>query len=296
MKRLLLYFTILSPILVFSQTDWASVEIKNIPVKGNISYLQGRGGNIGVLNGQDGLLIVDDQYAELSDKISAALEEISDGKELKYILNTHYHGDHTGGNENLSANGATIVAQENVKKRLSTTFYSAFWDREVEAKPESFWPNETFKDVKKMKFNDELIEIHHAPNGHTDGDVLVYFKSSNVIHAGDLFVRYGYPFVDIAAGGSIDGIIRAQNNILKLANDDTKIIPGHGELATVEDVKELRDMLMQTRKIVSDLKDQGKSLDECISMNPLAEYHERWNGNFITSDLFVRIIFETVKK
>jgi cyclase len=294
MKKILFLLSALCPLLLFSQTDWEAVVIKNIPVKGNISYLEGRGGNVGVLTGEDGILIVDDQYAELSDKISQTLSGLSSG-DLKYILNTHYHGDHTGGNENLSADGATIVAHENVKKRLSTPFYSTMWDREVEAKPEGFWPTETFKGVKRMSFNGEEIEIHHVPNGHTDGDVLVYFKTSNVIHAGDLFVRYGFPFIDVSAGGSINGMIKAQNNIKKLASSDTKIIPGHGKEANYEDVEEFLGMLTGTRDIIADIKKQGKTLDECISMNPLEDYKERWDtGGFISADVFVRFIYETL--
>ncbi len=285
---------ILFPLLGYSQRDWDAIEITNVPVKGNISFLLGSGGNIGVLTGEDGVLIVDDQFAELSEKISSKLMEMSDGGELKYILNTHYHGDHTGGNENLSENGATILAHENVKKRLSTPFLNA--DQEtVDPKPEGFWPTETFKKVKKLTFNGEEIEIHHVPNGHTDGDVLVFFKTSNVIHAGDLFVRYGFPYIDMPAKGSIEGMIRAQNNIKKLADENTKIIPGHGDLATLDDVDEFLDMLTGARDKVASLKADGMSLDECLSERPLAEYHERWSGNFINTDFFTRVIYETLE-
>ncbi len=292
-KNVALIILIIIPLLTFGQRDWEAVEIKRNTVTDNISFLEGSGGNIGVIHGEDGIVIVDDQYAPLSEKIKGALSEISD-KELSYIINTHYHGDHVGGNENLSKDGAMIVGHDNVRSRLGTTFYSAFWDRDVEAKPETYWPRTTFSNEMTFFINGEEIRVTHLPNAHTDGDALIHFKTSNVMHTGDCFVRYGYPFVDIAAGGSIDGLIAAQKKILQLADENTKIIPGHGDLASIEDVKELLEMLEATRKIVADLKENGKSLDECISANPLAEFHERWNGNFITSDLFVRIIYETI--
>ena len=290
---ILLFALLTSPIFLFGQRDWDAIEIKTTHITDNISYLQGSGGNIGVLYGSDGVMMVDDQYGELSVKIKKALAELSSNN-LKFIVNTHYHGDHTGGNENLAGDGVSIVAHQNVRERLGNTFYSSMWKREVEAKPETFWPIITFNDEMTFHLNNEEVQIVHTPSGHTDGDALVFFKTSNVLHAGDGFVRYGYPFIDVSAGGSIDGMIATQEKILELTNADTKIIPGHGQISSIKDVKELLKMLNETRKIVADLKSNGKTIEECVSLSPLKEYHERWNGNFISSDLFVSLIYDSI--
>lgn len=297
MKRtvfICLAYSLLCPLMLYGQTDWDAIEIKTINITDNISYLKGSGGNIGVLYGPDGVMIVDDQFAELSDKIKNALGALSES-DLKFIVNTHYHGDHIGGNENLSADGASVIAHRNVRERLGNAFYSSMQERDVEPKPETFWPVITFRDEITFYLNKEEVQIIHVPNAHTDGDALIYFKTSNVMHTGDGFVRYGYPFIDVSAGGSIDGMIAAHEKILEVANANTIIIPGHGEIASVEDVNEVLNMLRETRKIISDLMAAGKSLDECISSKPFEDYHERWSGSFIDSNVFVRLIFESIE-
>ena len=293
MKYLFLLLSTI-PLLGWAQEDeWAQVSIKVNPVSEKIAFLEGKGGNIGVIHGDDGVMIIDDQYAPLSDKILSAIAELSTGN-LKFIVNTHYHGDHTGGNENLSADGAMVVAHEKVRDRLGTTFYSALWERDVEAQPASYWPVITFSKDMTFHFNDEAVKVIYAPNAHTDGDAIVLFANSNVMHTGDVFVRYGFPFIDIAAGGTIDGFIDAQDLILSLVNEKTKIIPGHGKLCGIEEVIKMKAMLTETRGIVADLKKSGFTLDEVLSKNPLEPYTEQWNGNFINTQLFTRLIFETL--
>lgn len=291
--RKVLFALFVIPSLAYAQRDWSQVEIKNNVVTNNISFLLGAGGNIGVLHGPDGVMIIDDQFAPLSDKIKTAIQEFAEG-ELKFVLNTHFHGDHTGGNENFKANGATIVGHENVRNRLGTSFTNELWDRVIEAKSESFWPVITFTKDMTFHFNGEEVNFVHVPSAHTDGDAIVHFKTSNVVHAGDAFVRYGYPFIDVSAGGSIDGMIAAQKKILEISNDDTRIIPGHGALATMAEVKELLKMLEETRDIVAKAKDSGKALEDLIAEKPLGAYHERWNGSFINSDVFVQTIYESL--
>lgn len=281
------------PVLTFGQRDWDSIQIKTHNINDKISFLEGSGGNIGVLHGEDGIMIVDDQFAELSEKIKAALANLSDG-DLKFVVNSHYHGDHVGGNEEMAKDGAYLVAHQKVRERLGMSYTGAIMGREINAKPASFWPVITFTETMNFYINGEDINITYLPNAHTDGDVLIHFKSSNVMHTGDSFVRYGYPYIDVDAGGSIDGFIAAQDKILELGNAETKIIPGHGGLSSMDDVKEFRDMLKGARKAVADLKASGKSLDECISANPLEKYHERWSGSFINSDLFVRLIYVSI--
>lgn len=273
---------------------WEDVKIKANKVASNIYYLEGRGGNIGVLVGSDGVMLIDNQFAPLTDKIVASVEEISSAK-VTYLVNTHYHGDHSGGNENFKNMEVEIIAHSNVMRRLKTSFDDPIMDRKVEAKPESFWPtvNLPFSETRLSLYGEEL-SIVHVPSSHTDGDVMVHFKKANVIHAGDAFVRYGFPFLDVAAGGSIDGFIAAQEKILSLADSDTKIIPGHGGISTIDDVKELLTMLKETRKIIADEKSNGVALEDLIPKNPLEAYHDRWNGSFITTDLFVQLVYESI--
>ncbi|MDH5609690.1 MAG: MBL fold metallo-hydrolase [Cyclobacteriaceae bacterium] len=292
MYRLVIYL-LCFPFALSAQTAWDSVTIKTKPVNERISYLEGRGGNIGVLHGPEGIMLIDDQYAQLSEKIKAALTTLSSSP-LRFIVNTHYHGDHTGGNENLSSDGAVIVAHHNVRQRLSTPFYSTMWERDVEAVPAANWPVITFSDNITFFLNGEEVQATYLKNAHTDGDALVYFKTSNILHAGDAFVRYGYPFIDVSAGGTIDGFIAAQEKILSIADQNTQIIPGHGQLSGIADVQELLKMLRETRDIVARLKASGQTLDEALSANPLAAYHARWSGSFINSDLFVRLIWQTI--
>ncbi len=286
---------LLIPISIFAQRDWDAIQIEEKKVTDNIYFLTGSGGNIGLITGENGNMIIDDQFAPLTDKITNQVMKIRDAK-IQYVLNTHFHGDHTGGNENLKAGGAIIVSQDNVRTRMGTTFQNEIFKREVAAKSESFWPTITFSEDMTFHFNGEEINIVHVPRAHTDGDALVHFKTSNVIHTGDLFVRYGYPFIDVSAGGTINGIIAAQEKILALSDGNTKIIPGHGGLSDINDVKELLAMLKQTKAIVEEAKNKGESLEDLVAREPFKEFHERWSGNFINSDLFVQIIFDTLDK
>ena len=201
MKNLTIVLVLLFSSNLLLAQNWDSVQVEAINVAGDIYMLKGAGGNIGVIVGEDGVMIVDNQFAPLADKIKAAISQISD-KPVKYVVNTHWHGDHVGGNEVFGAEGSIIIAHNNVRTRLTTDQFMAHQQREVPAKPEVAWPIVTFSEDVTYYFNDEEIMIHHSPPAHTDGDAVVYFKKTNVIHMGDTFVRYGYPFVDISAGGS----------------------------------------------------------------------------------------------
>jgi len=273
---------------------WDDVQIKSNKVASNIYYLEGRGGNIGVLVGTDGVLLIDDQFAVLSEKIMNAVKEITDAP-ITYIINTHYHGDHTGGNENFKKEDVEIMAHKNVRARLAITFEDEIRGVTQKAKPESFWPTMDipFNEIG-LKLYDEEFDIVHVPSTHTDGDMIVHFKKANVIHTGDAFVRYGFPFIDVAAGGSIDGFIAAQEKILSLADANTKIIPGHGGMSSIDDVNELLTMLKEAKDIIESEKTSGVALEDLIPKNPLKEYHDRWNGSFITTDLFVQLVYESL--
>lgn len=292
MKKLLVPF-LLFPVIALAQ-GWENVQIKVNNVESNIYYLEGRGGNIGVLVGSEGVLLVDDQFAVLTEKITNAVKSITDAP-ITYIVNTHYHGDHMGGNENFRKQNVEILAHKNVKARLSTTFEDKIRNVTQKAKPEGSWPTMDipFNQIG-LKIYDEDFDIIHLPNCHTDGDMIVHFKKANVIHTGDAFVRYGFPFIDVAAGGSIDGFIKAQEKILELANESTKIIPGHGGISSTEHVNELLTMLKETRNIIATEKTNGVALEDLIPKNSLKEYHDRWNGSFITTDLFVQLVYESL--
>ena len=287
---LLLTLTFLLSITYLHAQDWDKVEIKAEKVTDNIYVLFGRGGNIGLCVGEDGIMMIDDQYAPLSDKISAAIAEISD-KPVKFLLNTHWHGDHAGGNENFGNKGAIIVAHKNVRKRLSTDQFMKAFGRQVEAKPESYWPEITFEDDISFHLNGEDILFFHTHNAHTDGDAIVYFTKSNVIHMGDTFFKGRFPFIDISSGGSIDGMIATANKVLFIADSDTKIIPGHGKLSNKAELKEYRDVLMVLRDRVKMAVKEGKTAEEIKAADLAKDYAEKWGQGFINSEKIIDIIY-----
>lgn len=273
--------------------DFSKVTISEVRVTDNIFYLKGAGGNIGLLSWDSGNLIVDSQFEPLGDKIKAKISELSNQK-TKYLVNTHFHGDHLGGNANWSADGVTIVAQENVRERVQKTFRNEILQRDVKAQPKEVWPVITFSENMSLYVGEEELNVIFIPAAHTDGDAIIQFKASNVIHAGDVFVRYGYPFIDVSSGGTIDGIIAGLEKIMELADEDTIIIPGHGELATEDDVKVLRDVLADSRNIIKKLKEEDKSLNDILTLKPLAKYDDQYSGSFINGQVFIQLIYESL--
>ena len=243
--------------------------------------LFGSGGNIVVLNGPDGKLLVDDGIAVSKDKIQAALDRIS-AKPIKYVINTHWHWDHTDGNEWVHNQGATIIAHENVLKRLSATTRVEDWNYTFQPWPIGGRPTVTFKTEKTLEFDGETVLIKHLGQGHTDGDAFVYFPDADVLVLGDNFWNGIYPFIDNGVGGGIDGMIRWVNASLALATDKTIIVPGHGPVGNKAQLAEFRDMLVTIRNNVAVLKDQGKSFNEIITAKPTAAYDAKW-GNFVIS-------------
>lgn len=250
---------------IFAQQDFSKVEIKVIPVSKNIYMLEGSGGNIGVSVGDDGILIVDDQFAPLADKIEAALKGLNPGK-LKFVLNTHHHGDHTGGNAAFGAKDATIIAQSNVRGRLT---------KDTKLKKEAY-PVITFDQSASVHFNGEEIKLIHYGPGHTDGDSVIYFSGANVVHMGDQFVN-GFPFVDFNSGGNVDGFVKTIATVLEKIPTDAKIIPGHGKLSTVDDLKNYHTMLNETVAFVQKQIAEGKTLTE-IKTNGLPEKYKNFGG------------------
>lgn len=270
--------------------DWEAVEIETIDVASGVHMLVGRGGNIGVSAADDGIFLVDDQYAPLTDKIVAALRTISDAP-IRFVINTHWHGDHTGGNENLGKAGALVVAHENVRERMSVEQFIEAMGNRVPPAPEGALPVVTFTEAVTFHLNEDDIHVFHVEHAHTDGDAVIHFRGSDVIHAGDVYFNGTYPFIDVASGGSIDGTIAAADTILALAGEDTRIIPGHGPLSNRTELEAYRDMLRGARDAIAAEIRQGKSIDEVVAAKPTAKYDEKWGGGFIDPERFVRIVF-----
>ena len=270
--------------VAFAQRDFSQVQIEAIPVADNIYMLTGAGGNMGLFVGEDGPFLIDDQFAPLTEKITAAIAELSD-KPVRFVINTHYHGDHTGGNENLGKAGALIVAHDNVYKRMSADEFMDDMDTPKEALPVI-----TFSEDVTFNINGEHVHGFHISEAHTDGDTIIHFKNANVIHMGDIYFSGLFPYIDVGAGGSVDGIITAVNRVLALSNDETKIIPGHGPLSTPEDLKEYRSFLTKLRSQVSRMISEGKTLEEIQAANP-TEGYEEWDWAFINSERIVESVF-----
>lgn len=244
---------------LFAFQNMQDVTIEVIPVNDNVYMLKGAGGNIGVLTGNDGVFMIDDQFAQLTEKIKVAIGTISD-QPIRFLVNTHHHGDHTGGNANFKEDDALIMAHENVRKRLS--------QKDTDAKNDGL-PIITFNDKMNLHINNNDIVIAHVHNAHTDGDALIYLPQSNVLHTGDTFFNGMFPYIDLESGGSVDGDIKAAETGISLINDNTKIIPGHGAIANRSDYKAYLNMLKTIRENVQKAIEDGASEDEIINNEKL---------------------------
>ncbi len=276
--------------VAFAQQDFSKVEIKVTKVAGSVYMLEGAGGNIGVSAGEDGIVIVDDQFAPLAPKIKEALKGISD-KPLKFVINTHFHGDHTGGNAAFGKE-ASIIAHENVRKRLQEGGPVA--GNEVKPAAKDALPIITFNDRTTVHVNGEEIRAIHFPHGHTDGDSVIFFTQANVIHMGDDFVTYGFPFVDVRSGGSVSGLIAGVERVLGMAPPDVKIIPGHGALSTPADMQKYVTMLKETRALVASAVKEGKTPAQMKNDHLLAKYEALGKG-FIKSDSWIDTLCADVR-
>lgn len=273
---------------VVCQQDFSKVEIKATKVAGSVYMLEGSGGNIGVSVGSDGILIVDDEFAPLADKIKAALKGLGDGK-LKFILNTHWHGDHTGGNVVFGPE-APIIAQANVRKRLSEG--STVPNRTVKPAPKEALPVVTFDQSLSVYFNGEEIRVIHYPHGHTDGDAVIFFTGANVVHMGDDFFSGMFPFVDLDSGGDVDGYIKNVGDVITKLPADVKIIPGHGPLSNLDDLKRFHRMLVETSAIVRKKMAEGKKVEQIKTEGFPAEW-KSWGAGFVNSDRWIDTIYRS---
>ncbi len=269
--------------------DFDKVEITTTDLGDGLFMLMGEGGNLGLSIGDDGTFLIDDQYAPLSAKIQAAIAAVTDTP-ATYVINTHWHGDHTGGNENFGKAGAVIVAHDNVRKRMSVDQVMEAFNRNIPASPDDALPVITFSETVTFHFNGQPVRATHMPNAHTDGDAVIKFEDSNVLHTGDLFFNGMFPFIDFGSGGNITGVIDAQEAILGMTDDSTKIIPGHGPLATKADLAETRDKLKKIRAAIKPLMDQGLSMEEIVAKKPLSGLDLGWPPGFLTEDQFVQTV------
>lgn len=296
MKKPITLFAITATLLIsigylMSEQQQANTDITTVKVTDKIYMLQGDGGNIGVSVGEDGILMIDDKFARHAPNIEKALKDLNTGS-LKYLLNTHYHGDHTGSNE-IFGKMSTIVAHNNVRQRLSTEQMRR--GQPDPPKPKAAWPVITFDSSVSLHFNGEEIKAMHYPNGHTDGDAVIYFTQSNVVHMGDDFFVGRFPYIDLGAGGSVLGLIKAIENVIANVPADVKIIPGHGDLSTLEDLKAYHGMLKETSAIVQEKIKAGKSVD-AIKSEGLPEKWQEWGSGFIKQDGWLETLHTSLSR
>jgi cyclase len=281
----------LSPLSAVAQRDFDSVDIEVIKVAGNVYMLVGAGGNIGVSVGESGILIVDDQFAPLAGKIREAVSGIASG-ELEFVLNTHWHGDHTGGNVEFGKE-AHIIAHSNVRRRLATE--QTVRGRVTPPSPEVALPVITFDDSLSIHFNGEQIKMVHAPSAHTDGDSIIYFTGSNVIHMGDNFFSGRFPFVDLETGGDVEGLAASVAKVIDTLPPGVKIIPGHGPLSTAKDLQLFHRMLEDTTASVRQGMESGKSLSE-IKETGLSEEWKDWGAGFLDTGTWIEIVYRSLSR
>jgi glyoxylase-like metal-dependent hydrolase (beta-lactamase superfamily II) len=291
MKNIILI--LLSIAFCTAQRDFSNVTVSVTKASDHIYMMTGAGGNIGVSIGDDDVLIVDSQFAPLHEKIVAAIKNLSN-KPVGFLINTHFHGDHTGGNEAFGMEKVTIVAHENVRTRLQTNQTTAYFNSKTPASKAIAQPVITFNQAVNIHINGDDIHVIHVPNAHTDGDGIVFFKQSNVIHMGDTYFAGMYPFIDVSNGGSIEGVIEAQEKALQLANEKTTIIPGHGPMQTMADLAANVVMLRSIKDQIKKAKKAGKSLSDIHAMEVTKAFDATYNNGFIKSKDFVTFVFESL--
>ncbi len=278
---------------VQAQRNFDTVNIRPIQITDNIYMMLGSGGNIGFIKGEDGALIIDNQFGPLSGKIAQAVVD-EGGGEIKMLINTHIHGDHTGGNENFGKWGVTIFAHDNVRTRMMKE--SKRGEQVSPPRARSAWPVVTFPDQMNIHWNGEDIELYHFLTGHTDGDVIVKFKNANVFHMGDMYVQYGYPYVDMDNGGGINGFIASLDKILPLMDDTSKIIPGHGKLATKKEVQAFRNRLAEIRDAVAAALKKGTKMEDIANLPIASKYDAEWGKGFVKGKDFVMMVASSLNK
>jgi cyclase len=278
-----------------AQRDYSKVEIRTTRLGDTTYMMQGAGGNLGLSIGDDAVFLIDDQYAPLSEKIVAAIAKLTP-KPVKFVVNTHWHSDHTGGNENFATAGAIVVAHENVRHRLSSDQFLEFFKITEKAAPRVALPVVTFAGSVTFHLNGDEIRVLHVPRAHTDGDAMVHFVRTDVLHTGDVFWNGLFPFIDTASGGTLDGTIAACDRALAIAKDSTRIIPGHGPLSDKAGLKAYRDMLAVVAERIGKLVAAGKTPEEVEAARPLDDLEEKWGKGSIKAGTFSRMVAHNILK
>jgi cyclase len=273
--------------------DFSKVEIKTTDLGDNVYMLEGQGGNITVAVAKDGIIMVDGQFAPLHDKIRAAISTISN-QPIKYLINTHFHRDHTGGNELFAKDGVTVIAEINVKNRLAAGTTDGLTGAKVPPAPEGALPSKTYTGAFKIRLNGRVADLKHIANAHTDGDTYVWFKTANVLSTGDTVTMGRYPNIDFANGGNIKGMIAASDAYLKLTNAKSRIVPGHGPLADKAMLTEYRTMLVTARDRMAKLLKEGKSEDDVVAAKPFADLDVKWAPTELASKNFIRVVWHSL--
>lgn len=275
--------------------DFSGVTIKTEKLTDTLYMLTGAGGNIGLSAGDDAVFVIDDQFAPLAGKIKAAVAAVTK-KPVQFVLNTHFHGDHTGGNEAFGKDGALIVAHDNVRRRLSTEQLISFMNQRSPAQPKAALPVVTVPSAISFHINGDEVHAFHAPAAHTDGDLIVHFRKADVFHMGDTFFNGFYPFIDTGSGGTADGVVAAADRVLALASDKSRIIPGHGPLATKAQLQAYRTMMATITQRLKELRKAGKSDTEIRAAKPTADLDAAWGGGFMKPDDFVRMMLDAIPR
>ncbi len=297
MNRLMLSVAILvmQAAVHAAEPDFSAVRIVTTPLAEGLAMLVGQGGNIVVSTGADGPVIIDDQFAPLVPKIEAAVKQLQDAP-VRFVINTHHHFDHTGGNEAFGKAGALIFAHNNVRTRMSTDQLSKLMNRTMPASPPAALPVVTFEDGVTLHWNGETIRVEHVTSAHTDGDSHVWFERANAVHMGDTFVNGFYPLVDIESGGSLSGLITSAALVLARANAQTKIIPGHGPLASRDDLQKFHDMLVDVRGRIEKAIQDGLTMEAYIAGKPLADLEAQWGKGFLTTDQVITLMWMSLSR
>jgi cyclase len=291
----LIFLAVFLDAAALAQQDYSKVEIKTDKLSDTTYMMVGAGGNLGVSIGEDAVFVIDDQFAPLTPKIEAAIARLTT-KPVKFVLNTHWHFDHTGGNANLGKTGALIVAHDNVRKRMSTEGFIEFLGMKTTPEPKVALPVVTFSTDATFYLNGDEVYVFHVPRAHTDGDAIIHFRNSNVIHMGDTFFNKLYPFIDTSSGGTIDGMIAAVDRGLAISTDSTKIIPGHGPLGNKAELQAYRTMLATiSARIKAQIK-QGLKLEDAIAAKPTADFDDVWGKGFLPPAKFVEMVWKNLQK
>jgi len=285
------------PVAAQQPIDFSKVEIKTTDLGRGLYQMDSAGGNVLVLTGPDGVLMVDDSYAQLFDKIIAAVRRVTD-KPIKYVINSHIHGDHHGGNEAMIKAGVTVIAHENVRSRMAKGGRDAFSNQPIPPAAPGALPIVTYRDAMTIHFNGETIDLIHAPPSHTDSDTIVYFRNANVVFMGGVYGNnLNYPFIDIGMGGSLRGVIAAEELILPMIDHRTRIFADQGSGERKTSMQASHDMLVAVRNRVQRLIDEGKSEDEAVAAKPTLDFDKTWvrQGSFFTGDIMTRQVYRSLK-